>query len=297
MKQLQPLLLLLAVFFTQCKSSVPAKKLQEPIKVDQASIVASHVHVSRYYDVRYDANGEIYKKRLVKTSYYDSAGKAVLVIRPVYNIDASLPPGEISDSATGRFDSTFYTYDEAGRIIKTVSHYHYNIDPREGTVIYVYDSLGNQVMKTDITEGIDTNVQRTNYVYEEHGRIKYSDNIMIGRMYELSRDQSKRTEYAYDNRGNIVKMGDQAFLYNKDGKLVQSESSYKGVVVGKSFYKYDDAGNCVGITGLYLNEESNKWDTAGNGVYTYDKRNLLVKGFEKDFDRSSVSRGFLYEYE
>ena len=297
MKQLQPLLLLLAVAFAQCKSSVPAKKLQEPVKVNQASIASNHIHLSRYYDVTYDANGEIYKKRLVKTSYYDSTGKAVLIVRPGYMIDPSLPPGEISDSATGRFDSVFYTYDEAGRIIKTVSHDHANIDFHRETVTYEYDSFGNQVSKTNIREGIDTNLQRTNYVYEEHGRIKYAEDIKVGYMSELSRDQSKRTEYAYDNRGNIVKMGEQTFQYNKDGKLVLSEGSYKGVVMGKSLYTYDAAGNCVGITGLFLNEESNKWDTAGRGVYTYDKRNLLLKGLEKRFDRNKDSKGFLYEYE
>ena len=143
--------------------------------------------------------------------------------------------------------SQSFTYDNLERLVGAQGVY--------GTEGYNYDKVGNRLQKTE-------NGQAENYSY-----VSGTNKIQaITGINPLS--------FSYDPNGNTTQMGDQAFAYNHDNRLIQA--SLNGAAVGT--YTYNGKGERTrktadGKTTLFL------WDKDGNLIGEADEAGTIVREY------------------
>ena len=151
------------------------------------------------------------------------------------------------DSASGGLQLvTTYAYDAQNRIFNVtepggrLTRTQYDRDGRVGSVIedpngttprrtdYAYDAANNTTL---VTEGVGSaNPRRTQYVYDALGRRtdEYVDPTSLGGTLNL------RTQYRYDNNGNVTRKIDASgnstwYVYDAQNRLTQTIDALGGV--------------------------------------------------------------------
>lgn len=149
-----------------------------------------------------------------------------------------------------------WEYDEEGRVAR-FTHY----DGSTTTTEYTYDDDG-KLIKTVETNGITT--YTTEYTYDEDGNYSTSydtaDQHIVwyynakGDILAKYADDEKVIQYTYDDNGNLLKFegyyeGEvveyEEYAYDAEGKL--TEKSYESDVSWVDSYTYDELGNCIQI--------------------------------------------------
>ena len=200
-----------------------------------------------------------------------------------------------------------FTYDEQDRILtRTYTDYGGIAETRT----YDYDGEGNYHYTY-----IGGTYTQTSW-YDKDGRFLKSETTdhATGEVVELS-------EYRFDDRGNEIyyrsrHFGDETFrsqTYNKQGKLLKSETTKNGEIYARSTRTYDQNGN--ELTYEYFNgsivwgRETRTYDRQGhlltwqqmgyngwsNHTYTYDEAGNRIQSECKSNDGTTTTEEFTYD--
>ncbi|UDQ98816.1 polymorphic toxin-type HINT domain-containing protein [Lentisphaerota bacterium WC36G] len=187
---------------------------------------------------------------LVSTNIYDNFNRVISVTDSggfTENFTYDLVGNKIS-STNKRGKVTFYSYDKANRLITTMLPSTFNYQDmydvtgttQRSTVTNEYDKLGNIVKVTDAM-----------------GNNTYSIYDAANRKVEVRNDAGQKTNYEYDQTGNIVKQtvlnstslgftGDQVttYSYNKlNQRLTETLNPNEEDLERTYSYEYDASGN------------------------------------------------------
>ncbi len=232
---------------------------------------------------------------------YDRSGKLIKIVYPdqkevgyTYDADGRLtvvtyPAG----TATYEYDNasntllkktlpngvyTTYVYDKARRVTDVVNRKSDNAEI--ATYHYAYDANSN------ITREVETTVAGTitkTYAYDKINRlvrVDYSDGTFEAWTYDAMGNRltmttpSGITNYEYDSSNRLLRAGDTAFFYDRNGNLVKKVSAQKTEIFTYDFnnmlvsyvngtenvwYQYDGDLNRIaktvnGVTTKYIND-------------------------------------------
>ena len=211
----------------------------------------------------YDADGRL-------TSIASAAGTATYEYDNTSNkiIKKSLPNGVY----------TTYAYDQAGRVV-TVSNMksdHSGIS----TYRYVYDANNNITSEVEVTASA---TESKTFSYDKLNRltrVDYSDGTYEAYTYDAMGNRltmttaAGLTNYEYDSSNRLIRAGDAAFFYDKNGNCVKKVSAQKTEIFTYDFnnmlvsysngtevvqYQYDGDRNRIarivnGVTTRYVND-------------------------------------------
>ncbi len=145
-----------------------------------------------------------------KTADGISASEPERKARGVYNAKGQLifagsvpPPKHCTNDTVG----WSYAYDAAGRVVRKKS---FSCEKGDATWFYTYDSFGRPVLEVNDPPLPYVGVTRTEYVYDNAGRLHSVTGWWTGKPYNAARDSTERAsfriEYTYDRRGLPVSL-------------------------------------------------------------------------------------------
>ena len=183
--------------------------------------------------------------------------------------------------------STLFTYDNTGRIIKKVKF-------RNGKILesfeFIYDEKGNVIELTRITE--DQYIESTFYHYEQNRMLE--EHYNFSNFYEEfseSYEQKTFTESGLLKQQTYYSIGDgngvsaNEYEYDKNKRLLLSYSSSKENP-DYAYYVYDESGNLI----------TKDFDRGSHLIeYQYDKRNNLIK--QTHYNSRNVSERKIATYD
>lgn len=134
-----------------------------------------------------------------------------------------------------KISSTNYTYDDVGQLIETQSreHWRFHYDPNGNLITIVRNRTGNRIdFQYDHSDRLTLRLNR----HHQHSRLKLSST-----QPSSSPIVTIETPYVYDLRGFLVRRGDEHFIYNNLGHIVQAFASKRY----KIDYFYDHLGRLI----------------------------------------------------
>ncbi len=235
------------------------------------SYVTSNEKNNTYYT--YNSNGKIIREQSGNdyTYYtYDAKGNNLVLATLKKDYQGETPA--LYDSSLTCFDTTTYTYDDKGRILKEE-----NSDG--SSVSYEYNASGNVTKETNVTvENDKTKTTVTTYTYDDMGNIlntqSESDNgsyvyDKAGRTLRVTQN-GETTRTLYDNEGRVIQeIAPEDYDSSKDG--LPSENTYSDSNAGHRYVYNKATGN--------LDSETNRLD-----VTTTYKYNDVGAKIQEKFD-------------
>lgn len=243
------------------------------------------------------------------------------------------PIDENGDNVDFRSSGYNRIFDERGNVVKE-EHFDSYDEAYNYTLTFTYDEQDRILTRTSTDYGGET-ATRT-YVYDEEGNYHYTN---IGGTHTQTSwyDKGGRflksettdhatgqtvelNEYRFDERGNEIyyrsrHFGDETFrsqTYNKQGKLLKSETTKNGEIYARSTRTYDQNGN--ELTYEYFNgsivwgREERTYDQQGhlltwqqmgyngwnNHTYTYDEAGNRIKAENKS-NEVTITEDYTYD--
>ncbi len=235
------------------------------------SYVKSNEKNNTYYT--YNSNGKIVREQSdgnYKYYTYDNKGNNLIYATLKEEYTGEAPA--LYDSSLTCFDTTTYTYDDKGRILKEE-----NSDG--SSVSYEYNTSGNVTKETNVTvENDKTKTTVTTYTYDEMGNIlttqSEGDNgsyiyDKAGRTLRVTQN-GKTTRTLYDDEGRVIQeITAEDYDSSKDG--LPSENTYSDANAGHRYVYNEVTGN--------LDSETNRLD-----VTTTYKYNDVGAKIQEKFD-------------
>ena len=199
---------------------------------------------------------------------------------------------------------TFFTYDEAGRMIgkeqRTI-----NLASSVKDAMYItvetrtyFDNGDLKSVEVTPPEFDADNASLTEYTYDA-GHHVLTQTVYMGRTKSLS----ARMEYGYDEAGNMISyrktdadnisVWNEEHTYDSEGRRIRMIGGEKpGVTESATEYTYDGAGNLISET--YLFEDQKGISYSYLHTYDYDNAGNMIR--KKETGASSVSSSSNYEY-
>ncbi len=235
------------------------------------SYVTSNEKNNTYYI--YNSNGKIIREQSGNdyTYYtYDAKGNNLILATLKKDYQGEAPA--LYDSSLTCFDTTTYTYDDKGRILKEGNS-------NGSSVSYEYDASGNVTKETNVTvENDKTKTTVTTYTYDEMGNILTTQNEgdngsyiydKAGRTLRVTQN-GETTRTLYDDEGRVIQeIAPEDYDSSKDG--LPSENTYSDANVGHRYVYNEVTGN--------LDSETNRLD-----VTTTYKYNDVGAKIQEKFD-------------
>ena len=235
------------------------------------SYVTSNEKNNTYYI--YNSNGKIIREQSGNdyTYYtYDAKGNNLILATLKKDYQGEAPA--LYDSSLTCFDTTTYTYDDKGRILKEGNS-------NGSSVSYEYDASGNVTKETNVTvENDKTKTTVTTYTYDEMGNILTTQNEgdngsyiydKAGRTLRVTQN-GETTRTLYDDEGRIIQeITAEDYDSSKDG--LPSENTYSDASAGHRYVYNEVTGN--------LDSETNRLD-----VTTTYKYNDVGAKIQEKFD-------------
>lgn len=257
-----------------------------------------------------EQSGNEYLVVRTETTYYDATNSSAVVSKSKYNdkvVYVGYPDGtsesytyyddgELKTSTDGNGNITHYNYN----IFDTTNNvvYHEVWSPADGGYSYArtdYDLSGNKVSEyksCEIVElnSVPQNLYKRSFVYYKNGKIKQE--------YDT---EGRKTEYEYDNDGNVSKMSVYTDLSNKN--VTDYINNSRGQVVTETKHIssdtiYNDSRNTLVTTYTYDLNGNLLTKTSADGVVvasTYDKQNRAVATSQSLTDENDVVRTAIIE--
>lgn len=247
-----------------------------------------------FYNISYPQN-ELLKQTVIDENghphhtFTNKFGQLIAQKEPIGKNYSFSGQGAISFDGSSTFETanTYYSYDAAGNLIKTV-------DPEGLATTMVYNSLGQLILETHPDKG------RTGYVYDKYGRLRFSQDAN-DQEYNSDSPNNRFTYYKYDAWNRITEIGklyitEASILWANDFALLNNpdfpDANTAGRQVHKQFeYDGDKEKNLMGRLlrervfsdhqidqGVYHNPQK-------TDVYTYEydnNGNLSKKTFDLD---------------
>lgn len=228
-------------------------------------------HAALYF---YNAAGWLLEKRIP----VEESSEMVLYNTTLYTYDEAgrrteeriSPEYTDETSYPDKWNIISYTYDKNSRIVKIT-------DVMGAQVEYAYDCLGNRTFER--VKINDTKSKITRYRYDALGRLQKKSEEIDGDdlANKIEGKAIAQTVYEYDRNGNIIKITtpqgyDTTLCYDKADRIVKIIKS--GDKDGKrtTLYEYDKSGNVVKET-----------DCNGNSIkYDYDSMNRQIRITDKE---------------
>lgn len=232
----------------------------------------------------YDSNNRITKESITS----DAVGLNKDVTEYKYNSKGQLTSkvNTVYDMGQKSVESSTYTYDKSGRLIKFV-YFDSELD-MTCTTAYTYDKNGN-VSKTVFEREAEDDAAKitSRYTYDKKG------NILTEKTTSVYSDYTETTYVTntYDKNYNLIKSvekttnsdGDKTTdtttnAYDKKGRLIKAEtrsnSGGETTRVYSEAYTYDKSGNCIKTVYIFdmLGERMSFTETR-----SYDKNNRITK--------------------
>ncbi len=173
----------------------------------------------------------------------------------------------------GETQTTYYFYDEAGNLVKSMNVYSIVDGPR-GTEIIEYEYYPSGALKStqeiQTHDGIKSDGKEVSYTYEKACEYGEAGNLLseIISSYGDIMNYDDWKEYIYDSNNNLITIKMEDFI---DTKI------------------YDNAGNCIERTS-YRPSTQEEWTT----YYTYDSENRLIR--EEEYVEEGTYLYWEYEY-
>ena len=199
----------------------------------------------------------------VTTYGYDANGNRVWMVDANHQSAAGTDPTSSAHAA----NRTDYLYDEANRLLGTVSPAVSSQNGQRLLRATQYDALGRKTM------GTDENGINTAYSYDPAGRLTsvtqdYHTTIPTG-------TTPQTTYYEYDEVGNLVTVRDAMDGFTVSGGNVVAATQYNRA----TRYEYDDLGRRTKTTLPDTKTEVTSYQTIGMAGTTYSIQSNLVTGF------------------
>lgn len=240
------------------------------------SYVTSNEKNNTYYT--YNSNGKIIREQSGNdyTYYtYDAKGNNLILATLKKDYQGEAPA--LYDSSLTCFDTTTYTYDDKGRILKEENS-------NGSSVSYEYDASGNVTKETNVTvENDKTKTTVTTYTYDEMGNIlttqSEGDNgsyiyDKAGRTLRVTQN-GETTRTLYDDEGRIIQeITAEDYDSSKDG--LPSENTYSDASAGHRYVYNEVTGNLdsetnrLNITTTYTYYSTGERKTEAFDIYKYD---------------------------
>lgn len=245
-------------------------------------------------------------KKTVETNYrgnkatcvftWDSEGKPLKAAASTgnssYEIIYTYGENTYSYSRDGVIGEKF-TLNEAGQVVHLD---YYRTDGEINSTEYTYDEKGNLIREVETIPGNDYPSDYT-YTYDENGRL-----IKAKHEYGHSYDEES---YTYDEAGRLVKetttysydddFAEKIYTYNDKGQLIKKEYKYNddGVVEtsGVTTYTYNENGNPATMFIEYYDGETYLYE------WTYDRYGNLTKEVKTNTYKNGDKRVNMIEHE
>ncbi len=245
-------------------------------KVTYTYDLLSSMEDGYHYELQNDPTGStrtVYDRqnRVVKVTTQSMEGEDEVVSISYYD------NGARKQVTYGHGSTEKYTFYDNG-LVKSVTN-----TLADSTVIdsftYVYDGAGNQISKTELTNGVDRGT--TIYTYDAQNRLESvtePDGTVITYTYDGAGNRA--TETTVENGVETVK----TYSYNGRNQLLNVVQAVEGVTVMKTVYTYDANGNQLSQTETTyaVATESGTDETVTVLTNTYDLRNQLMKSVTED---------------
>jgi RHS repeat-associated protein len=266
-----------------------------------------------------------------RTWTYDKLGRPVTEAEPAYQAPGAASPvtpttrtrydglGNVAEVTDPRGNSTRYTYDQLGRLVKqdepattndtrAVTTYTYTrtgqplstTDAMGGRVEATYDDLDRPLTATEVERYPQPNNFTTSMVYDDSGNLVRTDspsgavarNIYdsLGQLTRSVDPSGVSAQFGYDHSGRNVRQADHIgrttqTVYDAAGRAVAvNKLRPDGTLVQSRRATYDQAGNVVSAT-----------DGLGTTTYTYDAGDQLVRQVEPVTATASITTSFGYD--
>ena len=207
------------------------------------------------------------------TVSFDEAGVHLIAVDKAdcedlhYSWSGLLLQSETYDAEGQLYYTMYYTYDEAGRELSWDQVWP---DGRTTGLRYTYNEAG-QILATQDVRQDDLPGARTEYVYDEQGRLSKSLS------YDYKGDFCSTCYYTYDEQGYLIRTD------------TDNEEGY-GISEGYFLYTYDGNGRLIE---KHWNTDST-YSTRGDHYYAYDELGRLVNYQRWSF--GSIDSDVTYTY-
>lgn len=280
-----------------CQQPVIRKNVSESAAI-AAIVAAHHLHSSNRMMEEYTADGKLRFSRLLYTNYYNAAGYDSMQVHFNYIAETALQPGQANDTAiltrpVRPADTTYFWYNAAGFLVKSQARIQMPQQTLTEITIQTYDTSNNQLSQCTIRPGnSDTLCTYHLYQYDRYGRIIAMRDSLSGARAEAGINSTPEMVCTYDERGNVVTVGNFRKVYNNKNQLI----SYDLGAAGRIDYLYDAAGHLIQETSL-TPAAANTAARDTNYVYQhqYDQRNLETA--MRSLPKNRLFRIFRYTYQ
>ncbi len=213
------------------------------INTETSAGASFRTEITEYY---YDDNSVVSQTQ--RSMYiYEGEEEQYHLITDIYGKPISI----YTRNQDGSGESTYYSYDDHGRLIRT------------NDTDYFYDSNGNCI-RTDEYDAEDDLYHVTYYVYDQKA------NVTKSAVLEVSVDDHYNKSYPESFDESLTYSDIMEYTYNSDGLISKSEDTLNGNVVT---YQYDSYGNVTKVASTSETDDGNALSVTD---YTYDVQGNLL---------------------
>ncbi|MGN0443031.1 MAG: RHS repeat domain-containing protein [Acutalibacteraceae bacterium] len=269
-------------------------------RITKESITSDAVGLNKdVTEYKYNSKGQLTSK---VNTVYDMGQKSVESSTYTYDKSGRLIKFVYFDSELDMTCTTAYTYDKNGNVSKTVYEREAEDDTAKITSRYTYDKKGN--ILTEKTTSVYPDFTDTTYVTNT-----YDKNYNLIKSVEKSTDsdgykKTTTTTNAYDKKGRLIKsetrsnsggetsrVSSEAYTYDKNGNCIKSVCSDDmfGEKMIVTETKTFDKNNRITKIACSIKLGPNSLSVNYTYTFAYDKHGNLIKTTDEHLDSKSTT--------